>query len=458
MLRSGIAFCALPVVILGLAALACPPAALAQRHGGGGSGGAGYGLGGINRPSGVSEKDSLQGFNQTLAVQATGPQIAEFQVLVKSTDAAKAELQAFLAEQGKENPAAVSAPVNDNLSQSSPGQSSLGQSLETARSESEKFVEGLSPVQKSGLKDFTRRLEKADADLEQETKKLDEGLHAKNASGPDVAARAEALSKALVEFSNQQLALGREMSITLASGQDLTFTLPTVKSPASIGGQPIDLTISGQLTQVSAQGSQRIFKLELSSALTDVQQNITAIMSSALDSWPQCGERIAVRQAELTPESPAALLVLHLHYERWACGRFAGQTMASELAQSDSGVELKLTPGLDKSGLKLAAEFQRIAADGMLGESLRSGSLGDYLREKVSQSLISALRVGADLKTTLPAAVQDYATLESLRFQDAGAGTVSAVLDGQIQISDQQANLLASQLNQALSARQTPTQ
>lgn len=451
MLRSGITFYTLPVLILGVVALACPVAASAQRHGGGGSGGGGYGLGGVNRPTGVSEKDSLQGFNQAMADQATGPQITEFQIVVKSTDAAKAELQALLAGHGKENAAALSAPVDRNLNPSS-----LDLSLETARSESKKFIEEFSAVQKSGLKDFTKRLQKADSDLEQETKRLDEDLHATSVSGPEVAARAESLSKALAEFSNQQLALGREMSITLASGQDLTFTLPTVKSPVSVGGQAVELTISGELTQVSAQGSQRIFKLELSSALTDVQQNITGIMRSALNSSPQCGERIAVRQAELTPESPAALLVLQLHYERWACGEIAGQTMANELAQSDGGVELKLTPALDKSGLKLAAEFQRIDADGMMGESLRTGALGDDLREKVSESLIPALRAGADLKTTLPPAVQNSAMLESMSFQDTGVGAVSAVLDGQIQISGEQANLLASQLNQALAARQTP--
>ncbi len=42
---------------------------------------------------------------------------------------------------------------------------------------------------------------------------------------------AESLNKALSDFYNQQLALGREMSITLATGRDTAFTLPPVKDP-----------------------------------------------------------------------------------------------------------------------------------------------------------------------------------------------------------------------------------
>jgi hypothetical protein len=225
-----------------------------------------------------------------------------------------------------------------------------------------------------------------------------------------------------------------------------------VKSPVNIGKQPATVTVSGELTQVSAQGAQRIFKLELLADLPDVQQNITEIMRAQLDSSARCGERIAVRQARLTPATPSGLLVLQLHYERWTCA--PGSGTSSELAESEGTVEMKLTPSLDKSGaLKLAAEYQRIDASGMMGDSLRSGILGDELRDKVSESLVSVLRAGADFKTSLPPAVQNFATLQSVRFQNAGAGDLEAQFEGQIQISDEQANLLASQLNQALSAQ-----
>jgi hypothetical protein len=441
MFRRGISFSAIAALILGSAALACPVIAAAQRHGGGAGTG---GLGTISRPTGVDEKDSLKDFHDAMAIQATSQQIAEFQALVKNTDAAKAELQAFSSGRGKGTAVAESPPANTRLDQS----------LTTARSANKKFVDGLSSAQKSGLKDILKRLEKSESDLDQEEKKLDQSLQPAGAS----ASNDDALDKALEDFANQQLALGREMGITLASGQDLAFNLPPVKTPVNVGSQTVAVTISGELTQVSAQGGQRIFKLQLVTDLPELQQNITAIMRAQLDSSGQCGERIAVRQAMLTPAIPASLLVLQLHYERWACRGMTGQTSPSELAQSDGQVQMKLTPSLEKSGvLQLAAEFQRTDASGMMAESLRSGMLGDDLREKVSEALVSVLRAGANFKTTLPPAVQNSATLQSARFQDSGAGTLSVVLEGQIQITGEQADQLASQLNQALSAKQTPT-
>src|SRR5271156_4174138 len=117
MLRRGISFSVIAALILGSAALASPSAAAAQRHGGGlGTGGLGTGA----RPTGVDEKDSLKDFHDAMAVQATSEQIAEFQIVVKNTDAAKAELQAFFSNRGKENrgtesPAAGSTPANAQL-------------------------------------------------------------------------------------------------------------------------------------------------------------------------------------------------------------------------------------------------------------------------------------------------------------------------------------------------------
>jgi hypothetical protein len=51
--------------------------------------------------------------------------------------------------------------------------------------------------------------------------------------------------------------------------------------------------------------------------------------------------------------------------------------------------------------------------------------------------------------------VQNSAVIQTVRFQDTGVGGLSLVMDGQLEISNAQANLLASQLNQALSAQGT---
>jgi hypothetical protein len=445
MLRQGISFSAINALILGSALLAWPAAANAQRHGGGGTGGGG--MSGISRPTGVDEKDSLKDFHLALAMQATSQQISEFQALVKYTQAAQAELQALLQQVRKQNGVAES-----------PRRDGLDQALEKARSGSKKFQEGFSAAQKAGLKDIVKRLAKTDSGLEQEGKRLDQSLDLK-APAPEVAAHAESLDKALTDFSDQQLALGREMSITLASGQDLAFTLPPVKSPVNIENRTMAITVSGRLSQIASQGGQRTFKLELTSDLSELQQNITDLLRAQLDTSESCGQRVTIQQARLTPATPAGRLVVRLHFERWMCTRSFGQQISNELAEGDGTVEIKLTAAVEKANtLKIVTALGRVDASGMLGESLRSGSLGEDLREKVAQSVLSAARAGSDFKITLPPALQNSARIQSAKFQDLGVGGLSVVLDGQIEISNEQADQLASQLNQALSARGTPPQ
>lgn len=445
MLRQGISFSAINALILGSALLAWPAAANAQRHGGGGTGGGG--MSGISRPTGVDEKDSLKDFHLALAMQATSQQISEFQALVKYTQAAQAELQAFLQQLRKQNGVAESARRDG-----------LDQALEKARSGSKKFQEGFSAAQKAGLKDIVKRLAKTDSGLEQEGKRLDQSLDLK-APAPEVAAHAESLDKALTDFSDQQLALGREISITLASGQDLAFTLPQVKSPVNIENRTMAITVSGRLSQIASQGGQRTFKLELTSDLSELQQNITDLLRAQLDTSESCGQRVTIQQARLTPATPAGRLVVRLHFERWMCTRSFGQQISNELAEGDGTVEIKLTAVVEKANtLKIVTALGRVDATGMLGESLRSGSLGEDLREKVAQSVLSAARAGSDFKITLPPALQNSARIQSAKFQDLGVGGLSVVLDGQIEISNEQADQLASQLNQALSARGTPPQ
>jgi hypothetical protein len=113
-----------------------------------------------------------------------------------------------------------------------------------------------------------------------------------------------------------------------------------------------------------------------------------------------------------------------------------------------------LTAEVDPSNrLKIETALGRIDATGLLAESLRSGSLGDDLRNAVSQSVLSAALAGSDFKVALPQALQNSATIQKARFQDIGVGGLSVVLEGQIEISNAQADQLAIQLNQTLSAQ-----
>jgi hypothetical protein len=448
MLRRGISFSTVNGLVLACILLSYSITATAQRHGGGGMAG-GSGISGISRPSGVDEKDSMKDFHQALALQATSQQIAEFQGLIKSTETAQAELQALLQQLHKENGAA-------NSGRREP----LDHALDNARIGNKKFLEGLSPAQKAGLKDIAKKLAKTDVDLDQEQKRLDQSLEAK-AAAPELTPHAESLDKALTDFYNLQLALGREMSITLATGEDLAFILPQVKQPVVIQNLTIPVTVSGVLSQSAAQGGRRTFKLELIADLTELQQNITDVLRSQIDSSETCGQRVSIQQARLTPAAPASLLVVRLHFERWMCLRTSGQPTSTELAESDGTVEIKLTVAIEKekqNTLVVKAAFGRVDATGMLSDVLHSGALGEDLQNKVAQSVLSAARVGTDFKVALPPAVQNSATLQSAKFRDLGVGGLSVVLESQVEISNEQANQLASQLNQTLSAQQAPAQ
>jgi hypothetical protein len=421
-------------------ALLCPGVAIAQHHGG--HGGMGGGMpGGMSRPDGVDEKDTLKDFHQALAVQATSQQVAEFQTVVKSTETAQAALQAFQQNSSREGSPSDSA-----------ARESLDPALENARNGIRKFQEGFSTAQKSGLKETTKRLAKSDSDLEQEQKKFDE-IGGTKTAGPEVSSRAKSLAKALASFYEQELALGREMSITLANGQDLAFTLPQVHNSIRVEQQTIGVDVSGALEQVSTQAGQRTFKLGLLANLSDLQQNITALLRSQLDSSDTCGQRVTIREATLAPTPPSSLMVVTLHFERWTCMRSYGQQTTSELAESDGTVELNLTPAIEKNVLKIGTAFARIDASGMLADALRSGSLGEDLRDKAARIVLSAALAGTDFETALPPAIRNSTVIQSVRFQDASVGGLGLALSGHVEISDQQADQLASQLNQALSAK-----
>jgi hypothetical protein len=388
----------------------------------------------------VDEKDTLKDFHQALAVQATSQQIAAFQDLVNATNAAKDKLSAFA--EGKTGREGI-APFD--------------QSLENARDGNKKFQDGFSPAQKSGLKDTTKRLEKADSDLEQEAHRLDQSVQSESANA-DVSAYAATTAKALTDFANIQLALGRDMGITLASSEDLSFNFPQVRNNAVIADRTISVGTTGVLSQMAAQGDLRNFRLEMTLDLSDLQQSISEVMNAQLSEAKSCGERLSVRQAAISAADPASSLTLKLHFERWSCSRAFGQT-PTELGEGEGTVELRLTPSVDKENiLKIVPAFKRIDAAGMMGEELRSGDLGSDLSEKVAKAILAAVQTGADFKTTLPGAVQNTGTLQSAKFQESGGAGLRFVVDGQMQLSNTQVDLLARQLNQSLSARGTPPQ
>ncbi|MGC1652735.1 MAG: hypothetical protein WA722_07980, partial [Candidatus Sulfotelmatobacter sp.] len=166
-----------------------------------------------------------------------------------------------------------------------------------------------------------------------------------------------------------------------------------------------------------------------------------------------CGERIGIRNATLSPQDPATLVTVQLHYERWAC---FGRDTVNEMAEGNGTIEVKLTPAVGEDGtLRLVPEVGRINAEGLIGELLRSGSLGDEVRDAIVQSLLSAVRQGGDFKVNLPATAQGYATLRHAQFEGTGAGRLLAVLDGDIRLSSEKATALTSELRERSSSQET---
>jgi len=449
-------------LFVGLALLISPGKVLAQRGGGGGGGhGMSTGIsGGVvgNRPDGVSEKDDLKDFHRAMAIQATAEQRAAFAKVAQYAQAAIDQLKAFR-ESLQKAPASsplVDASTKDPLIKDPSTKdraATLDQAIENARGSNQNFLASFSAQQKSGLQDTTKKLEKADSELDKQTKTLTQIVQTLKPDTEQVSSSAAALDKALASFQNEQLALGREMSILFdPAGQGVTFSLPAVTNSIDIAGQPISFPASGAVSRTSAENGQNLFNLKIVADLSGLQQDITGILRSSLTRSPRCGERFEILDATLTPLEPASLVAAKLHFERWVCQ--PGQQSPMEVASGDGGIEIKLTPSVEPTtGLHLVSEIIHVEAEGLLRDSLRSGDLGATLREQIAASVLSALQKGADLKATLPPVAQESATLQKALFQDDGADQLSLVLDGRLQFSEEQTQQFAAQLKQRLAAQ-----
>jgi hypothetical protein len=240
-----------------------------------------------------------------------------------------------------------------------------------------------------------------------------------------------------------------------APAQNLTFKVPPIKIPFAVKDQQASITASALISMVSKDGDLDIFNLQLTADLTGLQQNMTALLSSQLDKDDHCGDRIAIQQATLTPADPASIATVQLHYERWACVKAFGQQQAKRVVGGNAVIPVTLTPGVDenKTELRLVPEVGTIEADGSLGELLRSGTVGEMIREKIRSSILSAMQKGTNPSATLPPAAQGYATIENAEFKDGGSGRLLVVLDGQVRITKEQVQVLSKQVKERIAAR-----
>src|SRR5208282_3614116 len=157
------------------------------------------------------------------------------------------------------------APLSDRAT-------ALDQAIEEARASNQNFLASFSSAQKSGLQDVAKKLAKADSDLDQPVKTLDQIVQAPKSDREQISNSAASLDKALASFQGEQLALGREMGILLTDGQDLAFNLPKVTNSIDVAGQPVSIPASGAVSRQSAgtpnENGRNLFSLKLTADLS----------------------------------------------------------------------------------------------------------------------------------------------------------------------------------------------
>jgi len=171
----------------------------------------GHGGGGRRGSPGAGSADTsdagLADFNRALAVQATTDQISHFPQLTKSTEAARKLAQDCSGLSGKA----------DSATEFSRRTAALKEAVEEAQGSNQDFVKSFTKSQKAGLKELTKKLEKADSEVGKLWKDLERQLGGAKAVTEAIALTADKLEKALEEFQSQEIEVGKEMGITAAT-------------------------------------------------------------------------------------------------------------------------------------------------------------------------------------------------------------------------------------------------
>jgi hypothetical protein len=280
--------------------------------------------------------------------------------------------------------------------------------------------------------------------MAQQTKALDLQVEEAKSAGPQITSSVQGLEHALATFRSQQLDLGDEMSVgRSSSGQD-EFTLPPVTTSIAFSQFSVSVTTSGVISKSVVQTAPNSFRLDLTADMSDLQRNLTQVLRAQIDKSDSCGDQIALRTAALVPSAPGCIAQVQLHYERWTC---FGKGISDEIVEGNGTIEVRLTPSIgDDGALHLVAAIARVDAQGLVGEQLRSGSLGELLRDKIADSLLTVFQRGSDYKIILPTAAQGKVTLRNARFEGTGSGKLSILLEGEILISQDNLTALVSQL------------
>jgi hypothetical protein len=182
--------------VCGIVLLMNPQTLLAQRLGG-------HGAGTARAPAGVSSTDDLKDFKRAVALQASPDQVVQFRRLTEGTQVARKSAQDLLKLGENASKTDLSRPTNLLVS-----------ALEESQTDNQDFLQSFSAVQKSGLKEVTKKLDKANSDVTKRSKALTRDLERSRIDRQQIVSGvAKKLDKALSDLQARQLAIGKEMGI-----------------------------------------------------------------------------------------------------------------------------------------------------------------------------------------------------------------------------------------------------
>ena len=151
-----------------------------------------------------TEDPDLTGFKHDVAVQATDAQRLQFQSLSKSMETARQEAHD------------LQRPTSGSDSSTFVGSAtSLRDSVDDAQRENRAFVNSFSDAQDSGLKRLTKKLIKSNGAVTKHASQLDAELEKVPLDPHRLTSLAASLEKALESLQADQLALAKEMGISL---------------------------------------------------------------------------------------------------------------------------------------------------------------------------------------------------------------------------------------------------
>ena len=389
-----------------------------------------------------SDEIELEAFRHALAAQAMPAQVSAYLSLVKSTRTVVGKFEDLRTLLNTES-ANTEWPAK---------RVAFDESLEKARTLNKAFLQGFSEQQKGALKEVIWKMTRSDSRLADRAKALDARIADLTTKKSGLISSSLKVEEALADFREQQRVLGKEMCALPDPGEEQPiFTMPPSTSFVTIGNQTIAVRTSATISRAPAANLDNVVHLQMSSNLGDLQQSITPILQSQLAHSDPCGERVAIQQAMVSTSSPTTDVWVQLHFERWACPGASASKTPMEVMEANGTMTVKITPEVEKDGsLSILTQIETVEANGMLAEMLRSGPLGDTVREKIKKSFVTALQNSLKLNAAVLLMGPDSAAIETAKFvRDGDGGTLAIALDGHLHLSGEQVAALNGQKSES---------